>query len=400
MGEDTGSRKRGIFGWLVAIILILAFGGFSVSNYVRSRTIERPQVIREEKIPVEVKPSRVMDISWILELTGDIRPMREVDVYPKVPGKIIQTLLVEKGDYVKKGDLIAKLEDHTINAQLAEARAALESARANLRQILANLELLEKDRIRLENLYKEKAVAKQRLDHIEAQYEATLQGKKAAQAQIKRAQAALRQLRILYRDHRIHAPISGYISRRYVDPGAMSATAQPIVRISNEGELKIITTVTEKDFPHIRRGMKAEIRVDAFPDKVFTGAVSIISPTIDPATRTGEIEIHIPNKDLTLCSGMFAHIRLELGERNALVIPKDALNRLPGTGNYYAYVVEGGKAVMKNIKIGVIQGNYAEVTEGMEEGEQVVVKGQNRLKDGTRVTVKAHGTGGKANATS
>ncbi|MBW2000584.1 MAG: efflux RND transporter periplasmic adaptor subunit, partial [Deltaproteobacteria bacterium] len=128
-----------------------------------------------------------------------------------------------------------------------------------------------------------------------------------------------------------------------------------------------------------------------FPGKVFKGEISVINPTLDPATRTGQIEIHIPNKDLTLRSGMFAHIRLALGEKQALVIPKDGLNRLPGTGSYFAYVVEDGKAVMKNIKIGMIQGTYVEVTEGLKEGEQVVVKGQNRLKDGTRVRVQGEG---------
>jgi RND family efflux transporter MFP subunit len=134
--------------------------------------------------------------------------------------------------------------------------------------------------------------------------------------------------------------------------------------------------------------MGAEFRVDAFPGKVFKGIVSVINPTLDPATRTGRIEIHIPNKDLTLHSGMFAHVRLALGEREALVISKDALNRLPGTGSYYVYVVEGGKALMKNIKIGVSQEDHVEVLEGLKVGEQVVVKGQNRLKDGTSVMVK------------
>ena len=388
MIKKTKSKRQRDIGLIIAIISILGLLAFSISNYVRSRNIERPGVIHKEKIPVEVESSRVKEIPWVLELTGDIQPALKVDVYPKVPGKIIQTLLVDRGDYVKRGDLIATLEDHTIRAQIEEAEAALESAKANLRQIEAELEVIEKDRIRLENLYREKAVAKQKLDHIFARYKATVQGKKLARAQIKRAEAALKQLRILYRDHRIHAPISGYISRRYVDPGAMSSTNRPIVQISNESKLKIVTSVTEKDFPHIHRGMRAEIRVDAFPGRVFKGRVSLISPTIDPSSRTGEIEIHIPNPEFTLRSGMFAHIRLYLGKRKTLVIPKDALNRVPGTGSYYVYVVEDGRAYLKNVDTGIHLAHLVEITQGLKDGELVVVKGQNRLKDGLEVIVK------------
>lgn len=393
MIKKVKSKSQKDLGWIIAIIFILAFLTFSIYNYLRSRAVERPNVIHKEKIPVEVEPSRVEDIPWILDLTGDIRPILEVDVSPKVPGKIIQKLLVDKGDYVKRGDLIATLEDYTIKAQIAEAEAALESAKANLRKIEADLEVIEKDRIRLENLYREKAVARQKLDHIVAQYKATVQAKRLALAQIKRAEATLRQLQILYRNHRIHAPISGYISRRYVDPGSMSSTNQPVVRISNESKLKIVTSVTEKEYPHIHKGMKAEIRVDSYPGKVFTGAVSLISPTIDPSSRSGEIEIHIPNPKFTLRSGMFAHIRLFLGKRRALIIPKDALNRVPGTGSYYVYVVEDGRAHLKNVETGIHLAQLVEITQGLKSGELVVIKGQNRLKDGLEVIVKRRGKG-------
>jgi HlyD family secretion protein len=388
--------KKGKKGVIIATVLILMFGGFTVFNYIRFKTQKKEEIKKEEKIPVEVTETKFMSLEWVLEQTGEIRPLVEVDVYPKIPGKIIERIMVERGDYVKKGKIVATLEDNIIQAQLAEAKAALESAKARLRQIEANLEAIEKDYHRLESLYKEKAIAKQKLDHIEAEYQATIEGKRLAEAQIKQAKAVVKRLEILHKDHKIFAPVNGYVSARYVDPGAMSDTKMPVIRISHEEELKIVTSVTEKDFPHIEKGMKVEIKVDAYPEKVFTGTVSIINPTIDPRTRTGEIEIHIPNKDLTLSSGMFAHIRLYLGERRGLVVPRDGLNRLPGTGSYYVYVVENGRAVLKNIKTGIAQENYIEVIEGLKRGEKVVVRGQNRLKDGTLVfIVKREGAGAK-----
>ena len=372
--------KKGKKGIVVAIVFILIFIGFIGFNYVRFISQKETEVEKIEKVSVQVAESKIINMQHILEQTGDIRPMLEVNVYPKVPGKIIERLPVERGDFVKKGALIATLENKMIKAQIEEAEAALELAKTNL-------DVIEKDCIRLENLYREKALARQKLDHIRSQ-------RKSAKAQVRRSEAVLQQLEILYKNHRIYAPISGYASARYVDRGNMSSVAQPIIRISSETEVKIVTTVTEKDFPHVRKGMKCEITVDAFPDRVFKGIISVINPTLDPATRTGELEIFVPNKDKLLRSGMFAHVRLYLGGKSTLVVNRDALNRLPGTGNYYVYVVQKDKAVLKNIETGFTQGNYVEVTNGLAEGEKVVVKGQNRLKDGVSVVVVSPVTGG------
>ena len=384
MQDEAIKKKKGL---IIAAILILVFGMISVVNLVRFKMQKKAEITGKERIPVELTETGVVNLKWILEQTGDIRPIQEVDVYPKVPGKIIEKLLAEKGDFVKKGMIVAKLEDDTIKAQIAEAEAALESAKANLKQVEANLEVIKKDRLRLKNLFKEKAIARQRLDHIEAEYIAVKEGKWLAETQIKRAEAVLRQLEILNRDHSIYATITGYVSARYVDQGSMSDPRHPIFRISHEEMVKIVTTVTEKDFPHIKKGMKVEALVGAFPDKVFTGVITIINPTIDPITRTGEIEIHIPNENRALSSGMFAHIRLFLGERMTLAVERDALNKMAGTGSYFVYVVEEGRAVLKNIKTGISQGNLVEIIDGLEEGEQVVVKGQNRLKDGFAVLI-------------
>ncbi len=131
--------KKGKKGVIIATVLIVIFGGFTVFNYIRFKLQKK-----EEKIPVEVAETKFMNLKWVLEQTGDIRPLVEVNVYPKIPGKIIERIMVEKGDYVKKGEIIATLEDNIIQAQLPEAKAALQSARARLRQIEANLEAIKK----------------------------------------------------------------------------------------------------------------------------------------------------------------------------------------------------------------------------------------------------------------
>ena len=376
--------KRGVF---VAKVVVLILAGFALFNIARFITQEKLETAEEKKVFVEVTEASMINLKWLLEQTGDIHPQAAIDVYPRIPGKIIEKLLVEKGDYLKRGGVIALLEDDTIRAKISEAKAALKSAKAKFKQIEVLLDMIAKDRKRLESLFGRKVIGRQKLDHIESEHEATKEGKILAQSQIERAEAVLKQLEILFRNHKIYAPASGCVSDRYLDQGAMSRMENPIIRISCEEKVKIITTVTEKDFPFIKKGMKAEIRVDAYPDKIFSGTVSIINPTIDPVSRTGEIEIHIPNKDLLLRSGMYARIKILLGEKLSLVITRDALNKLPGTGNYYVYVVENGRAALKNVETGIKQGNLVEIISGIEKGERIVIKGQNQLKNGSAVIV-------------
>lgn len=346
---------------------------------------------KEKTVPVQVAEARLTNLQRVLELTGDIQPAAVVDVHPKIGGEIIEKMCVETGDYVKKGELIAVLDDDAVKAQLEEAQTGLAAAEAGLKQSEANLELLEKDRQRIQLLYQAGAASQQELDHINAQYKAAVESRKLATAQIAKAKAVLNQLQVLYREYSLRAPISGFIAARYVEEGNRANPAQPVVRISQEDELKVTGSVTEKDFPRLKKGMKAEITVDAFPGKVFEGMVSVISPTIDPATRTAEIEIRITNKKYELRSGMFARIKLYLGEEKALTVPTVALNKMPGTGSYYVYIVKANKAILKNVKTGITQDNLTEIIDGLTEKELVVTRGQNRLYNGARISIEEKG---------
>lgn len=383
--EEKAFGKKGLMITAIIIILLVIILGL---NLIRAtRDVEQIDVA-PEVIPVKIDESRISEIDQILELTGNIESQLEVDVFYKIPGKIIKEIYVETGDRIHAGEKIAELETDSILAKMEQVKAALELARANLKQAETNFEVLVKDKKRLENLYREKAVSEQKLDHIAAQVKTAIETKKLAQAQIRQAEANLKELNIAYNDHTLVAPISGHISKRYVDKGTMSAPGVPVVRISNEDVLKIVTSVTEKDFVNIKKGMPVEISVDAFPDEIIQGSVSIISPTINPATRTGEIEIHINNSEHHLRAGMFARLKLSLGKRRATVISRDGLLKIPGTGSYYVYVVEGGRAIQKNLKIGVEQGGIVEVVSGIGPGEKIVVTGQNRVKEGTPVSIE------------
>jgi len=388
MAEKTFGKKGTIITGVI-IVLLIAVLGLNVLRSGRKEVQKEPKI---EIVPVKTMVSETMELDRILELTGNIRPELEVDVSFKIPGQIIRDIFVDTGQYIKAGDRIAILEIDSIIAKMNQARAAGDLARANFSQAETNYEVLVKDKKRLQNLYKQKAISKQQLDHMEAQVENAAETKKLAQAQINQAAATLRELEIAYNDHTLLAPISGHISKKYVDRGSMSSPVAPVVRISKEDTLKIITSVTEKEFIHIQKGMPVEIRVEALPDKAIQGSVSLVCPTINPETRTGEIEIHVDNKEKLLKAGMFARVSLYLGKKRTTVISRDALLKIPGTGSYFVYVVEDGKAVQKNIETGIEQEKLIEVTRGLGPGEHVVVTGQNRIREGVPVVPESRKT--------
>ncbi len=186
----------------------------------------------------------------------------------------------------------------------------------------------------------------------------------------------------------VEAPISGIVAKTYLDRGDSVSPRMPIAVVAKMDEVKIKIEVTEVDYPKIKLGQMAKIKVDAYPDKDFKGKISKLSALIDPNTRTATVEITIPNYKRFLVPGMFARINLFVGEHNGIVIPRDAILRLPGTGVYYCFKVEKGKAKKAIIELGIKQGNNQEIKNGVREGDLVILSGQGILHTGTAVAIK------------
>ncbi|MDY6934217.1 MAG: efflux RND transporter periplasmic adaptor subunit [Spirochaetota bacterium] len=333
-----------------------------------------------QAIPVEVYKAKYKQIDMIERLTGEIRPFLEVSVYPKIPGYIIKDIFVDTGKYVKMGSVIAEMETDTVLAQLEEARAGLE-------QTITQRDIAEKDYNRLQKLYEQNAVPKQKLDHIESQY-------KLAKAQVKSIEAKIKQLEILHKNHKVYASIDGYVSMKYVDKGALSNPRQPIVRISKTDMVKIIVGVPEKSYPSLKKGTTAIIMLDAYPNKRFQGRVAVISPTLDPSTRTGNVEIHIDNKNGLVRPGMFANVELFLERRSLLMVPEMALMKAPGTADYTLFVVNEGVSELRSVAVGLTYKEYREIRGGLKRDELIVQTGQHQLKDKMLVKVVNSSDGG------
>jgi multidrug efflux pump subunit AcrA (membrane-fusion protein) len=185
----------------------------------------------------------------------------------------------------------------------------------------------------------------------------------------------------------VESPLSGVVGRVYVDIGENVTAQTSVALVINMDKVKIDLDVPEKYLPRVSQGLEAQIRVDAYPEEEFSGQVTKISPVIDLETRSAPIEITVDNPKHRLKSGMFAKVRLILREhKNVPVILKEAV--MGKEPNLYVYIVENNQAILRKITLGLRQGPYFEVREGLRQGDRVVIMGQQRLRDGVSVSVE------------
>lgn len=382
----------------------------------------------DEIIPVEVIALRKVFFPLEIVTVGTVLPWKEIIITPKVTGRI-EKILVQEGDFIQAGDLLVKLEQTDFILGLKQAEAALAISQANLANLLAgtrpekieqakaalhqaeaNLANVEKEHQRIKRLAAIEAVAQRQLDAVTAQYASALAQVKQAQeqlemfqrgptkeeiavakAQVKQAEAAVAVAQNYLRDSLIKAPFSGFITARFVDEGVQVYTAPKtdILKLTDVREVKIEASVPERYYQRIKRGTKAQIKIDALSGETFSGRISRIIPEVNQISRNFKVEIDIPNPQFRLKSGMFANIILALGEKETLAIAREVLITDQVTGVSYAFVIEGDQAVQRKLVLGERSGVLTEVMSGLKEGEKLVIKGQTRLKPGSKVRIVA-----------
>lgn len=182
----------------------------------------------------------------------------------------------------------------------------------------------------------------------------------------------------------VESPLTGVVGRVYVDIGSSVNTQTPVALVANLDRAEIHLDIPEKYLPKISLAQDADITVDAYPNERFLGKVTMISPIVDLQTRAAPIEIKIENSDHRLQSGMFAKVKLVIDEqKNRPVILKEAI--IGRGANTYVYIVDGKRAFLKNVILGIRQGPYYGVESGLKTGDSVVIVGQQRLRDGCLV---------------
>jgi HlyD family secretion protein len=391
----------------------------------------------KKAILVEVVPASQGNISKEIRFTGNIEPNTEVEVYPKITARI-EEMKVDLGDLVTKGEVIALLESDELRAQLAQAKAAFEVMQAKWAQMevgaraeeiaqaqdlvakaRANLKDAENNYQRMKVLFTQGTIARRQFEAAELAYTvakadlnssqerlqmlregATKEDRQALRGQLAQAKAVLDMARIQLSYARITSPIDGTISERFFDPGNLAVPTNALVTIVQMDTVKVIVYFPENQLRYVEPGIQAQLTVAAYPDQVFYGSIDKVSPTLNPETRMFSAEIKILNEKRLLRPGMFAAVNLSVDPHpNALLVPKEAVlykeeyleNSVGSKGeirqNNYLFVVEDGQAHIRNIVVGHESDTVIEVSKGLNQGEQVVVRGLHQLNDGAMVKV-------------
>ncbi len=185
----------------------------------------------------------------------------------------------------------------------------------------------------------------------------------------------------------IRAPLSGYVAKRFLDPGTMVKTSTPIVSLVDIQPVTTLISVVEKDYGSIRLGQSASITVDAFPGQTFRGRVVRLSPVLDSETRTADVEIEIANPKNLLKPGMFARVSLALQKKEkSLVVPQAAIVRRGSAVGVFK-IDEERRATFVPLEVGAAYDGSVEVVGGVSQGDQVVTLGAHLLEEGSRVRI-------------
>ncbi|MGE5112195.1 MAG: efflux RND transporter periplasmic adaptor subunit [Acidobacteriaceae bacterium] len=371
----------------------------------------------------------------VLTATGYIIPHHKIEANSKVTGRVAW-IGVEKGDQVKEGQVLVRLEDQEFRAQYEQARGVAESARAQLDQLLhgsrpeeiqqAEHSLSEarataaNDKInldRMRTLFQQGVVSKQSLDDATARYEASQQRAHALEQsstlvrigpraeEIARAKGVLMQAegQAAYAKSQldatvIHAPISGTILERSVEKGELltgqfASAARPVFSIANLKDIQADLDISQDDFAKLTPHQKAVVTVDAFPDLKWDGVIAEVSPEANRQKATVEVKVQILNPDEHLRPEMNTTVRFLADESKAVATPQAQGAFVPSAairdedGNKYVLLAFNGKAMKRDVKV-LSQRSSGALVSGLNGGESVITAAPEGLKDGDKIKIK------------
>ena len=308
----------------------------------------------QESAPVvSVVKAMAEDVEINNTYTSNIEPYSTNNIVSQSAGRIV-TINAEVGDRVRKGQLLAKMDD----VNLAKTRMQFVNDSTELD--------------RLTELYKIGAVAQSDYDLAKLSLEIT---KKTYNN--------------LLENTYLRSPINGVVTARNYDQGDMYSMTMPIFVVEQITPVKMLINLSESLFTQVHQGMEFKIEVDAYPNDVFKGKVNLIYPTVSATTHTFPVEIVSQNTDQRLRPGMFARVTANFGVNHHIVVPDGAVVKQQGSGEHFIYVLNADNTVTyTKVELGRRLGSRYEIVSGIDEGDMIVTEGQARLKNGTAVTVK------------
>ena len=390
---------------LVAAMAILALSG--ATSCTRKSEAQTPAAAAEPLTVAVAKVSRA-DLANDLLLTAEFEPFQEVDVMAKVSG-YIKEIKVDIGDRVREGQSLATLEIPEMQDDLARASAAIDEANAELATARDELQRAQSSHdmahlsySRILDVSKKEPglVPQQDVDEAhsrdlvaEAQVSAAKSRIAECQERIRVSQAERARVKTLYQYSAIAAPFTGVITKRYANSGSLiqagtSSQAMPVVRISENGLLRLDLPVPESAVPLVHLGGTVNVHVSVL-NRSFPGRIARFADKVDEATRTMKTEVDVPNPSLVLVPGMYAEVKLiTAARRNVLTVPIEAVDGAGDLTRVFT-VAPAGEIHIVPVSLGIQTARQVEIRSGdLKDGDDVVVGPRSGLKEGAKVRPK------------
>lgn len=367
-------KKKKIILISVSIIVLLVF---SVFVYIRIREkVTTSDKKNTTALSVEIINPTRGKISSSISFTGDILAIEQTNIFSRVNGNI-EKIFVDIGDYVNAGRLLAVIDKSIYAQNVKQSEGVYKVAVATSENDKINLE-------RTKVLFEKGLASQSDYDNAKTKLD-------VSNAQVETAAANLQNAKTQMSYCNITAPFSGYITKKLLDRGtyvsSTGASQNTIFVLSGIKKLKILVNVLEKDIQLLDRVSTAEIKTDAYPDRIFTGKFNKISQSLDLGTRTMPVQIDIDNSDEVLKPGMFAKVQLTLVENTDVIkIPSQCV--LKDGEKFYVYIVGDDMTIIKKyVEVGIISNNETEIINGVNESDRIVIVGQELVSDKAKVKI-------------
>ena len=317
-----------------------------------SKTAEQPQAAEVRLPNVAIMAASYKDVPQSDVYTANVEAYAKNNIAPQSPSRI-QKIYVEVGDFVRAGQIVAKMDEVSLNqSKLSMANDSLEYSR-------------------IKKLYEQGGVSKSDFDAMELKYNVTRS-----------------QYQNLLENTILRSPVSGVITARNYDQGDMYG-GSPIYVVEQITPVKLYVGISEMDYTRVKKNDTVTLTADALPGKTFTGRIARIYPTIDAATHTFTAEVNVANGDRLLRPGMYARVTVNFGSNHSIVVPDDCVVKQQGSGVRSVFVLQADNTVKEVVvTLGRHFGTEYEILSGVAEGDKVVVKGQASLKNGSKVNVQ------------
>lgn len=349
-------KKMILIGLPVLLLIIVGYRIATHGDVEGAKSIDDYQ--EKLGIPVTVETVKRSNLSLAKNFNGTIQGQMQADAIANTSEELL-ALPVKAGDRVRQGQVVAELDTDIASAmslKYSQTKTALDDA--------------EKDYARMKSLYEAGAISEQAFEKARVQRDIVSKNMDAASKLVK-----------------IEAPISGTVTHTFYKIGETVKSGSPVVRIAQLDEILIEISINEAEIAGIANGQTAVVSIAAYPNITFSGKLENLSLSADPATRSFMAWVRVENKELKLRPGMFAKVKLLVtAKENVLTISKDAMIKAESASS--VFVVNSNKiAELREIEAGESSGALVEILAGLQEGEQVVVLGQNKLQQGVKVNV-------------